>query len=212
MPGDDGHRRKLPLEPGDVLVWHVTEDWANKASYDFGRLAVGPLVQRELAEAFAVQCGPTGTWKTLPSSRESWLIFLYFSRFLAEREHVPQSLGELTPDVWVAWQLSRTPNSTGGRQVRKVARLLKQHPLVPEETRKLMNKRMPKEKAPQETAYSDAEFDRIRLLATQRFRPALHRIRANWQHLLDWRAGRFERGTDGWLVGPHRRDAVPRPR
>ncbi|WP_016697292.1 hypothetical protein [Actinoalloteichus spitiensis] len=201
LPGDEGHRRKPPLEPGDLLVWHVAEDGANKASYDFGQLAVGPRLQRELAEAFAVQCGPTGTWKTLPSSRETWLILLYFSRFLAEQEHVPQSLGELTADIWAAWRLSRTPNSTGSRQVRKVARLLKQHPLVPEETRKLMSKRMPKEKAPKETAYSDAEFDRIKLLATQRFRPALHRIRANRQHLLGWRAGQFERGTDGWLIG-----------
>ncbi|WP_326612278.1 hypothetical protein OG949_25715 [Streptomyces scopuliridis] len=200
LPGGDGHRRKPPLAPGDLLVWHVAEDGVKKTSYDFAQLAVGPRLQRELAEVFAVQCGPAGAWKTLPSSRECWLILLYFSRFLAEQDHVPQSLGELAPEIWAAWRLSRTPNSTGGRQIRKVARLLKQHPRVPEETRKLMSKRVPKEKT-KETAYSDAEFDQIKLAATQRFRPALHRIRTNWQHLGHWRAGRFEKGTDDWLVG-----------
>ncbi|WP_218910050.1 site-specific integrase [Streptomyces sp. OK228] len=117
LPGDGGHRRRQPLEPGELLVWHVAEDGASKASYDFGQLAVGPRLQRELAEAFSVQCGPTGTWKTLPSSHASWMIFLYFCRFLAAQEHVPQSLGELAPDMWAAWRLSRTPNSTGSRQV-----------------------------------------------------------------------------------------------
>ncbi|MER6189616.1 hypothetical protein [Streptomyces cyaneofuscatus] len=179
----------------------MAEDGVKKASYDFGQLAVGPRLQRELAEVFAVQCGPAGAWKTLPSSRESWLILLYFSRFLVEQEQVPQCLGELAPEIWAAWRLSRMPNSTGSRQIRKVARLLKQHPRVPEETRKLMNKRVPKEKGTKETAYSDAEFDQIKLAATQWFRPALHRIRANWQHLQDWRAGRVEKETDDWLVG-----------
>ncbi|MFF3246879.1 hypothetical protein ACFYWY_24810 [Streptomyces sp. NPDC002870] len=195
-----GHRRKPPLEPGDLVVWHTAEDGVRKASYDFGQLAVGPRLQREFAEVFAAQAGPEGAWKTLPSSRESWLILLYFSRFLAEQDPVPESLGDLVPEIWAAWRLSRTPNSTGGRQIRKVARLLKEHPRVPEETRNLMKKRMPKETS-KENAYSHEEFDRIKLAATQRFRPALHRIRANWQHLEDWRAGRFEKGTGDWLLG-----------
>ncbi|MGX1513816.1 hypothetical protein [Streptomyces collinus] len=201
LPGDGGHRRRPPLEPGDLVVLHMAEDGVKKASYDFGQLAVGPRLQRELAEIFAVQCGPAGAWKTIPSSRESWLILLYFSRFLAAQDHIPESLGELAPETWAAWRISRTPNSTGGAQIRKVARLLKGHPWVPEATRNLMKKRVPKPKAPKENAYSHEEFDQIKLAATQKFRPALHRIRANWQHLEDWRAGRFEKGTDGWLVG-----------
>jgi hypothetical protein len=87
----------------------------NKASYAFGQLAVSPRLPRELAEAFAVQCGPTGTWKTLPSSRETWLIVLCCSRFLAEQAHVPQCLGEMAPDIGAAWRLSRTQNSLGSR-------------------------------------------------------------------------------------------------
>lgn len=200
LPGDDGHRRKLPLKPGGLLVWHTAEDGVRRASYDFGQLAVGPRLQREFAEVFAAQCSPTGAWKTLPSSRESWLVLLYFSRFLAEQDPVPESLGDLLPEIWAAWRLSRKPNSTGSRQIRKVARLLKEHPRVPEATRNLMKKRVPKEKS-KETAYNNEEFDRIKLAAIQRFRPALHRIRANYQHLEDWRAGRIENGTDDWLVG-----------
>lgn len=200
LPGDEGHRRKPPLEPGGLVVWHMAEDGVKKASYDFGKLAVPPTLQREFAEVFAVQCGPAGAWKTLPSSRESWLILLYFSRFLAEQEHVPDSLGELAPELWAAWRLSRTPNSTGEGQIRKIARLLKHHPRVPEETRKLMARRVPKGKT-KETAYSNEEFDQIKLEATRRFRSALQRIRGNWQHLQDWREGRLDEGTDDWLVG-----------
>ncbi|MEU6972886.1 hypothetical protein AB0A71_35260 [Kitasatospora aureofaciens] len=197
---DGEHRRRQPLEPGGLVVQHVAEDGVNKASYDFSQLAVGPRFQRELAEVFAVHTAPDGAWKTLPSSRESWLVVLYFSRFLASQDPAPQSLGELAPEIWAAWRLSRTPNSTGSRQIRKIARLLRDHPAVPEETRTLMTKRVPKEKST-ETAYSAEEFDEIKLTATRMFRPALHRIRDNWQHLQDWRAGRFTEGTDEWLVG-----------
>ncbi|MFG3227605.1 hypothetical protein ACGF07_22875 [Kitasatospora sp. NPDC048194] len=199
LPEGEHHRRQ-PLEPGGVVVQHVAEDGVSKASYDFGQLAVGPRLQREFAEVFAAQAGPDGAWKTLPSSRESWLILLYFSRFLAEQDQVPESLGELAPEIWAAWRLSRMPNSTGSRQIRKVARLLRDHPAVPEETRRLMTRRVPKEKST-ETAYSPEEFDEIKLTATRLFRPALHRIRANWQHLQDWKAGRFDEGSEDWLVG-----------
>ncbi|MFE9950969.1 hypothetical protein ACFYRJ_26075 [Streptomyces sp. NPDC005531] len=200
LPGDEGHRRELPLATDGLVVWHRAEDGVKKDSYDFGKLSVGPKLQRAFAEVFAVQCGPTGSWRTLPSSRESWLILLYFSRFLAEQEHVPDSLGDLAPELWAAWRLSRTPNSTGEAQIRKIARLLRHHPQVPEATRKLMARRVPKGKV-KETAYSDEEFDQIKLAATQRFRPALHRIRSNWRHLTEWREGRLEKGTDAWLVG-----------
>ncbi|MFD5147110.1 hypothetical protein [Streptomyces sp. NPDC058401] len=200
LPGDAGHHRKPPLAAGELLVWHTAEDGVGKASYDFAQLAVGPRLQRELAEVFAAQCDSTGAWKRIPSSEETWRVLRYFSDFLADQVQTPELLGDLAPEIWTAWRLSRTPDSAGARQIGKVARLLRTHPEVPEETRNRMKRRIPKPTST-EFAYTDDEFDRIKLAATQKFRQALHRIRANWKHLQDWRAGRFEEGSKDWLLG-----------
>ncbi|MFJ2721794.1 hypothetical protein [Streptomyces sp. NPDC087437] len=197
---EGGHRRPDVLASGGLLVRHVAEDGVKKATYDFGLLPVPEMLQREFAEVFAATAGPDGTWKSIASSREAWLIVLYFSRFLAAQNPVPGSLSELSAKTWAAWRISRTPNSTGFRQLRKVAQLLREHPRVPEETRQLMTKRVGKEKV-KETAYCEADFDRIKKLATQKFRAALHRIRDNQQHLQRWRDGEFDEGSKDWLVG-----------
>ncbi|WP_143673834.1 hypothetical protein [Streptomyces sp. or20] len=200
LPGDAGHHRTPALAADELLVRHTAEDGVKKASYDFAQLAVGPRLQRELAEVFAAQCESTGAWRTIPSSEETWRVLRHFSDFLAAEEHVRERLGDLTPEIWAAWRLSRRPDSSGSRQIGKVARLLREHPEVPEDTRNLMKRRTPKPTST-EFAYSDDEFDRIKLAATQTFRRALYRIRGNWKHLQDWRAGRFEEGTRDWLLG-----------
>ncbi|MFG2945813.1 hypothetical protein [Streptomyces adustus] len=199
LPEDD-HRRPDVLAPGELLVRHVAEDGVKKVTYDFGALPVSEVLQRELAEVFAARAGLDGTWKSIASSREAWLVLLCFSRFLATQAPTPGSLSELSGKTWAAWRISRTPNSTGKRQIRKVAQLLKEHPQVPEETRHLMTKRVGKDTV-KETAYSDADFDKIKKAAAQKFRAALHRIRDNQQHLQRWRDGEFDQGSDDWLLG-----------
>lgn len=197
---EDGHRRPDALVPGELVVRHVAEDGAKKATYDFGLLPVADVLQRELAEVFAAKAGPGGTWKSTASSREAWLILLRFSRFLAAQRPVPGSLSELSAKAWAAWRVSRTPNSTGRRQIRKAAQLLKDHPQVPGETRQLMAKRVGRDTV-KETAYSETDFDKIKKLVVRKFRTALHRIRENQQHLQRWRDGKFAEGSDDWLVG-----------
>ncbi|MBX7546921.1 hypothetical protein K1Y78_02580 [Streptomyces sp. tea 10] len=197
---EDGHRRPDVLAPGELVVRHAAEDGVKKASYDFGFLPVSEVLQLELAEVFAAKAGPDGTWKSTASSREVWLILLYFSRFLATQDPVPGSLSELSAKTWAAWRISRNPNSTGRRQIRKSAQMLREHPQVPEETRQLMAKRVGSETV-KETAYSEPDFDKIKKFATQKFRAALHRIRENRQHLERWRDGEFEQGSKDWLVG-----------
>ncbi|WP_157411142.1 hypothetical protein [Actinoplanes rectilineatus] len=82
MPVGD-HQRELPLAPGDLVVRHVTEDSGRTAVYDFGSLPVGAQLRREFAEIFAHRVGPEGTWRSLASSREMWLIVVLFARFVA---------------------------------------------------------------------------------------------------------------------------------
>ncbi|MEH0396226.1 hypothetical protein OG322_25615 [Streptomyces sp. NBC_01260] len=197
---EGGHRRPDVLAPGKLVVRHVAEDGVKKATYDFESLPVPETLQRELAETFAAKAGPGGTWKSTASSREAWLILLYFSRFLAAEDPVPRSLSELSAKTWAAWRISRTPNSTGRRQIRKTAQMLREHPQVPEETRQLMAKRVGRDTV-KEIAYLEAEFDKIKKLAGQKFRAALHRIRENRQYLQRWQDGEFAEGSEDWLVG-----------
>ncbi|MFE7856343.1 hypothetical protein [Streptomyces sp. NPDC057403] len=194
------HRRPPVLAPDTLQVTHVAEDGVKKATYDFVAMPVPQQLQRELAEVFAAKAGPDGVWKSTASSREAWLILLYFSRFLAAQNPAPAALSELSAKAWAAWRISRTPNSTGRRQIRKVAQLLKEHPRVPEETRQLMTKRVGKDTV-KETAYLEADFDKIKKVVTRRFRAALHRIRDNQHHLKRWRDGEFTEGSDEYLAG-----------
>lgn len=199
LPPPD-HARVPALSPGSVVVRHLGEDGRAEASYDFGTLPIAPLLQRQLAEIFAARCGSSGTWRSVPTSQEAWVIVRAFAEFLLVQPRPPEAIEEIGPEIWAAWRLSRGSNSTGERQIRKLAGLLRSHPGLPAETVTLTHKRVAKQAA-KEVAYSDAEFDQIKASVARVFRTALHRIRGNLQHLERWREGKFTRGTSDWLVG-----------
>jgi hypothetical protein len=200
MPAGD-HQREQPLAVGDLVVRHVAEDGGRTAVYDFGSLPVANQLRREFAETFARRVGPDGTWRSIASSREMWLIALYFARFVATLQPPPNAVKDLTPSVWAAFKLSRPDTTSGPVQLRKMATFLRDHPQLPHETRLLMLTQRIPSAVVRETAYSDAEFDELKKAAARRFRAALQRIRQGREHLERWRAGQFAPATREHLVG-----------
>lgn len=136
-----------------------------------------------------------GTWRSIASSREMWLIALYFARFMATLQPAPAAVKGLTPSVWAAFKLSRPDTTSGPVQLRKMATFLRDHPRLPHETRLLMLTQRILNALVRETAYSGAEFDELKKAAARRFRAALQRIRHGREHLERWRAGQFAPAT-----------------
>ncbi|MEV6825564.1 hypothetical protein [Amycolatopsis sp. NPDC051102] len=194
------HHRPAVLEPGTLVVRHIAEQSRKEAVYDFGALPLAPQLQRELAELFAGQLGPAGSWRALPTSSEIWQKVVTFAGWLAAREPGPQQFSELTVGIWNAWRLSRADSTVGRREVSKLGPLLAKHPALPAPVRELMTRRMPTETR-REVAYQPHEFDRIKKLATQKVRAALRRIREHVELVEQWRTGQLPEGTEQWLAG-----------
>lgn len=199
LPVDD-HRRAPTLSPDGLQVWHVEENGVAKRRYDFDTLGCAEGIKRQLAEEFARRCGPEGTWRTLYSSLELWNLLTTFTRFLAEQEPEPRELAEISPAIWAAWRIGRAANTTGKRQISKIASFLRDHPQVPEATREAMYKRNRKDQA-HETSYSAEQFEKVKTETTRIFRAALLRIQGNVRHLEAWREGRFQEGSRDYLIG-----------
>ncbi|WP_196230886.1 hypothetical protein [Salinispora arenicola] len=54
-----------------------------------------------------------GTWRSIASSREMWLIALYFARFMATLQPAPAAVKGLTPSVWGGVQVEPTGHHVG---------------------------------------------------------------------------------------------------
>ncbi|MCV7236407.1 hypothetical protein [Mycobacterium branderi] len=123
-----------------------------------------------------------------------------FARFLVTQERPPHDLCDITPAMWHQWRVSRPTGEIGRRQILKVGAFLRTDPRLPTATRQATLKRVTKTPRT-ETAYTPEQFAAIKTAATQNIRKAWQRIRANRQHLADWRNGRFTDNSPEDLLG-----------
>lgn len=195
-----GHQRPAVLDDGGVIVVHVSEKGDQRALYDFSRLPVPAEFQRSLAALFARQAGPTGPWRSIPSSREAWRLLATFARWLSDLEAPPGDIDQISPATWSQWRVSRASNAMGDRQVGKVGALLRLDSRLPDATREATLKRVAKRDAA-EVSYPPEQMEAIRQAATASFRAAWQRISGNRRHLEAWRDGQFSEGTRDWLLG-----------
>ncbi|MEV0901583.1 hypothetical protein [Actinoplanes sp. NPDC049802] len=196
-PDDVRPHRPRVLEQAGLVVTHLDEK-GRRAAYDFAVLPVHQPLARGLAEQFAQFVGPGGTWRSVATSGWAFEMLRLFAQFLSEQRPQPQDLPAITPAIWAAWRLA-----TGERQsglLKFTAGFLRGHPRLPQATRDLIMRRLPKETV-RETAYTAQEFDAIKVHTTQTFRAALLRIRANAEHLRRWRAGEFNEPGEQWHLG-----------
>jgi hypothetical protein len=160
-----------------------------------------PALRREMAAAFDRKSGPSGTWRAQATCKTAHRNIKIFLGWLAAREHSPATAAEITPAVWAAWRVS-LPNSPDGRLILSQTRgLMREVAGLPEETRKLANRRIPVGPPPKEESCSYQELADLRSAAARTFNTALVRIRANREHLRCWYAAEFAEGTDDWLTG-----------
>ncbi|MFC8829470.1 hypothetical protein ACFT9I_29470 [Streptomyces sp. NPDC057137] len=157
-------------------------------------------MQRSWAVLFAARCEPGGGWNALSASLASWRQLRTFARFLAEQDHPPTDVPELTASLWNRWRLSRPQNASGRDQITRVASFLLEDGRVTAPLKEAMAKRVPLVKKT-ETAYQPDEFTQVRTAAQRMFRAAHLRISENTELLRKWRAGTVAADTREHLVG-----------
>lgn len=192
-----GHRVEPPLAPDGLVVTVV-----NKAGYDkefnFAGLPAAEPMQRSLARVFAAQ---SRHWTSHQSAVGYWRALEAFARFLAELDHPPRDLDELTPAMLKRWRQRHVHTNTGRISMSLVRPLLSRDPRlgagpVAEE----LARRIP-EPSSSKQSYGEKERQRVLLAARREFRAAWMRIRENTDVLESWRAGQLIAGTQDWRLG-----------
>lgn len=191
------HRTEPPLAPGGLVVSVV-----NKAGYemtfDFAELPVAEAMQRSLATVFAIR---SAGWNSHETARASWITVKMFSRFVAELEHPPQDLGDLTSAMLKRWRARHIGTNSGKNVLRQVRPLLRADPrLAGGPVGEELARRIPKA-VPVKQSYGKEERGRVLRVAQRQFRTALLRIRENTALLERWRAGGLEEGSRDWRLG-----------
>jgi hypothetical protein len=180
-------------------VVHVDEKGEDSQIYNFERLPLSEKLQRSFAKIFAGKLD-SGGWRTVQSSRGGFQALTRFAGFLSKLDRPPTDITEITPAAWHAWRLSRPNSSTGQRDYTRIAGLLRLDPRLPADTYAAGCKPIREVKAT-ETAYSQEHFAALKSTAARVVSAAVHRIAANQQCLVEWRAGAFADRTEEWWLG-----------
>jgi hypothetical protein len=210
MPGRHGRTAALPspgferpasLDETGLIVTVHGENGGTEGVFDFTPMPGAVALRREAAAAFDRKSGPSGTWRARATCRTAHRNIKAFLGWLAAREQPPATAAEITPAVWAAWRLSLPASPEGILTLTQIRGLTREMTGLPEETRKLANRRIPLGPPPKEESYSYQELAELRSTAARTFNTALVRIRANREHLRRWYAGEFAEQTDDWLTG-----------
>lgn len=155
-------------------------------------------MQRSLAAVFATR---SAGWNSHETARASWITVKMFARFVAELEHPPQDLGDLTSAMLKRWRARHIGTNSGKNVLRQVRPLLRADPrLTGGPVREELARRIPKA-VPIKRSYGKEEREKVLRVAQRQFRTALLRIRENTILLERWRAGDLEEGSRGWRLG-----------
>lgn len=192
-----GHRTEPPIVPDGLVVTVVNKAGHSKV-FDFAELVAPEPMRRSLAAAFAVQ---SRRWESHITAYNYWLRLAWFARFLAEQEHPPQDLDEVTAAMLKRWRTRHVGSNAGKQILTSVRGVLVHDPRlgkgpVAEE----LARRLPRAK-PSKQSFTEVEREKVRLAARRQFRTALLRIRENTLVLDRWRAGDLPEGSREWRLG-----------
>jgi hypothetical protein len=193
------HSAGAPLAPGGLIVHHRNKHDRVK-DYDFSTLPAAEPMQRSLAVLFAASCTPS-RWSIHSTSGLHWNHLKQFVVFLSQQECPPRDLDELTATLVKRWRMSQPKTATGYNAFIYIARLLRgdarlqSGPVAEELARRVRKPRSGTQ------SYSEADFDRVKVVARRMFRAAWLRIGENARHLGRWRAGALTEGGRDWVIG-----------
>ena len=180
----DGQRKRRVSEDGlSVKIWD--ENGTKHLTLSFADEAVSKNLRREWVACVASASGPTGSWRSIESTRGNSSRSRVFLTWASKREI--STLDSLTAEDWfafVVWVRATYPDATAkshNSRMVAVRVLLAQHGGLSDEVRQALSQRYSEtHEIVLPDHYTVSELQRIRSSATRVLRSALRRIQANW--------------------------------
>lgn len=180
---DAGYQHPSATDASGLIVTIVLPDGSQR-TYDFSDLMpVTPLLQ-SLVTGFARASGSGGRWPSVSSMRTGQATLRRLYRFVSDLDSAPQTIEDVSPRVWRAWQDHVSAKSVWPGVLSNCRALLQSTPGVPVETLEATRQRLPKPRARTKLrAMSRDEFRRTKRAAWPVLRGAVERVRANQARL-----------------------------
>jgi hypothetical protein len=170
--------RSSPVVKVGLVVVATDEDGSPQGSYDFTRVPAPGVLREELAAAFARTVGPTGPWRRRATCEVGFNAVRRFATWLGDMERPPSSLAELTPGMWNDWRLAHSTRSTRIAVPMRVRCVLRNAPVISQDARSAMERRLPVPPSTGAPAFSADELRRMRNAALRTARETARRISA----------------------------------
>jgi hypothetical protein len=180
-----GPRWRPPTRVDGCTVLFVSEDGTQRRRFDLSALPVSDALKRELAAAFVVATGPSGTWKRLGTARNFPVAAKSISVWIAGAHPNLETLTDLGRAD--ARMLART--FTSSRQLGCAGSLLRHCPTISDEFKDEFSRhRIRRDDNPYQP-YEQEQLARISLVARGLVRRARDRIWAHRDLVAEYRAG-----------------------
>ncbi len=185
---NSGYSRCPRTDESLRVVTFIDEDGVSWA-FDFSDLTAAPGLVDDLVTAVVAGSSPGGRWRTRKTVEAAVTTARSFAANMAKGFPQVLSISDITPEVWWAWRRNKEENQRWPGTINLARTLLSESGRLPDTTRKAMRTRAakPKERLPQNDAYSRAEFSRIKTAARNQVRQASARIEANLETLSEYR-------------------------
>lgn len=162
-----------------------TDEEGGSWSFDFTDLAGSAGLINDLVDAVVAGCSPGGRWRTRTTVEAAASMARQLALYLTAEYPEVSSVADISPEVWWAWRKSREEASRWPGSVNLARCLLVESPKLPDTTRRALRAKTskPRQRLPDNDAYSRAEFTRIQTAAKAQIRKASARIANNLQAL-----------------------------
>lgn len=173
-----GYRRPVLADPDSLTVRVVGEDGQDNGTHTFCGLDAPPLVVAELVASFSRRTGSGGSWRSRASARNGAGALRRFAGHLGQLSRPPERIEEITAGIWNDYRTCLRASAAWPQQTYATRTLLAGAEGLTDEARWALARPMTNRRRRKETAYSLAEFRRIRVAAWQTLNAATPRIRA----------------------------------
>lgn len=173
-----GYRRPVLVDPDSLTVRVVGEDGQDNGTYTFSGLEAPPLVVAELVASFSRRTGSGGSWRSRASAKNGACALRRFAGHLGQLPRPPERIGEITAGIWNDYRSLLRASAAWPQQTYSARALLAGAEGLTDEARWALARPMTNRRRRKETAYSLAEFRRIRAAAWQTLNATTPRIRA----------------------------------
>lgn len=186
---DSAYVRPISIAPSGLSVTVYGENGNEFGTFNFDDLDAPKQFVKELVFGFCKATGPEGRWRSKATVKSAASTVRGFATAIAKNHPDLISVSDLSPEMWWAWRSAVEKRVRWPGQINMARALLYEVVGLPDTTLRSLKQRAKKPKSRTYSAYSEAEFRRIRTAAWQVIRKARRRIRSSVEYLETFRLG-----------------------